>query len=223
MHASDAIVGCYEVNPQTTDPALIDAFSRFLNYGPIGLAGLMLVLAIVGLSVRNLTETRERLLRTFLYVGAFCFIAALGFQAIRGRYELSLMVYPNDLDGSVLPPPATSINGTKIDKGTKYTISSDITAVVDVTRAFDLAKAASQELQQKSDFLRLQADALGKVSQAADQLNAQIGAIPSTIAQNCPGGGSGVDASSNGKVLEITRSSLTLISDIKTAAASGLK
>ncbi len=209
------------MSPQLNDPATIDAFSRFLNYGPIGLAGLMLVLVIVGLSIRNLTAGRERLLRQFMYVGAICFLAALSFQAIRGRYGMSVMVYPNDLDGSVLPPPVTYINGKKIDKGIAYSISSDVNEIVDVTRAFDMAKSATIELQQKSDFLAIQAAALGKVFQAADRLNAQIGTIPSVIAQNCSGGGHGVDASSNGKVLEITRTSLSLVSDIKTAAASG--
>ena len=58
-------------------PVVIDSFARFLMYGPIGLAGLMLVLVILALTVRTMDPARERLLRQMMYIGAGCFAIAV--------------------------------------------------------------------------------------------------------------------------------------------------
>jgi hypothetical protein len=55
-----------------------NSFQGFLVYGPLGLAGLVLVLVVMAMSLRkDVSESSERLLRLVLFVGAFCFIAAL--------------------------------------------------------------------------------------------------------------------------------------------------
>lgn len=48
-----------------------------LRIGPIGLAGLLLVLVVIVLLLRRVEPSQERILKLCLYVGAFCFIAAL--------------------------------------------------------------------------------------------------------------------------------------------------
>jgi hypothetical protein len=48
-----------------------------LGFGPLGLAGLLLVLVVIVLLLRKVEPSQERLSKLCLYVGAFCFIAAL--------------------------------------------------------------------------------------------------------------------------------------------------
>lgn len=67
--------------------------SDFLKYGPLGLAGLMLVLVIVALmSIRNLRKNQTQLLTLLLYVGTFCFIAASGFAVYASLTDGSKIV-----------------------------------------------------------------------------------------------------------------------------------
>jgi type IV secretory pathway TrbL component len=49
--------------------------AAFLKFGPLGLAGLLLVLMATALTLK-LNETRERLILRILYVGAFCYVVA---------------------------------------------------------------------------------------------------------------------------------------------------
>jgi hypothetical protein len=58
------------------------AFQGFLTYGPLGLAGLLLVLVVTALTLRKVDEATERVLKLVLFVGAFCFVAALVAQVI---------------------------------------------------------------------------------------------------------------------------------------------
>jgi hypothetical protein len=59
------------------DPtAALRAAEGFMKYGPVGLAGLLIVLSLIALALR-IDPGRERVFKTILYVGAFCFIAAL--------------------------------------------------------------------------------------------------------------------------------------------------
>jgi hypothetical protein len=49
--------------------------AAFLKFGPLGLAGLLLVLMATALTFK-LSEARERLILRILYVGAFCYVVA---------------------------------------------------------------------------------------------------------------------------------------------------
>jgi hypothetical protein len=53
-----------------------------MNYGPLGLAGLLLVLVIITLLLRKVDSAQAQLLKLVLYVGAFCFVAALVAQLV---------------------------------------------------------------------------------------------------------------------------------------------
>ena len=57
--------------------SILSGSAGFLNYGPLGLAALMLVLVIITLLLRKVDQSQERLLKLCLYIGAFCFVAAL--------------------------------------------------------------------------------------------------------------------------------------------------
>ena len=86
----------------------------FLKYGSIGFAGLMLVLVIVALSIRQMDDRMATLLRTFLFVGAFCFVVSSTSTFFAEIYKTSHLLYlkviPNEMHGSDLPPPVITIN-----------------------------------------------------------------------------------------------------------------
>jgi hypothetical protein len=63
------------------DPSsIIDSAQRFMDYGPLGLAGLLIALVLTTVLLRNVDEARERVLKLVLFVGALCFVAALTAQ-----------------------------------------------------------------------------------------------------------------------------------------------
>jgi len=120
------------------EPVVIDSLTKFLMYGPIGLAGLMLVLVILALTVRTMDPARERLLRQMMYIGAGCFViaAAANFFAVSGSYTLLLRVIPLD-EGSeqTLPKPIVEANGKRLGDNKSYLVKQDVTTIVDVSDA----------------------------------------------------------------------------------------
>jgi len=126
-------------------PALIDSFTKFLMYGPIGLAALMLVLVILVLTTRTMDPARERLLRQMMYIGAGCFAiaAAANFFAVSGAYTLWLHVTPlNDGSQQTLPKPIITANGKVLDEKLSYLVKQDVMTIVDVSDAIDFVKGS---------------------------------------------------------------------------------
>src|SRR5215470_2293518 len=124
-------------------PVPIEGLAKFLIYGPIGLAGLMLVLVILALTARNIDPARERLLRQMMYVGAGCFAIATvaNFFAVSGSYTLFLRVFPLDVgEKKKLPKPIVKANGKLLDENMTYLVKQDVTTIVDVSDAIDFVK-----------------------------------------------------------------------------------
>src|SRR5262245_26065273 len=124
------------------DKAMIDGLAKFLIYGPIGFAGLMLVLVILALTVRAMDPARERLLRQMMYIGAGCFAIAVAanFFAVSGAYTLYLRVFPLDVTASILPKPTIKANGKLLDDNMSYLVKQDVTTIVDVSEAIEFVK-----------------------------------------------------------------------------------
>jgi len=60
------------------DPgSVLNNAQGFLNYGPLGLAGLLIALVLTAVMLRSVDARRERILKLVLFIGTFCFIAAL--------------------------------------------------------------------------------------------------------------------------------------------------
>ncbi|RFB96549.1 hypothetical protein B5K08_09280 [Rhizobium leguminosarum bv. trifolii] len=74
----------------------LDALSAFLKYGPLGLAGLTLVL-VVFILTRRLDERRERLIKLVLATGTICFVissaAAFLDARLAGEKDLEIKSY----------------------------------------------------------------------------------------------------------------------------------
>ena len=61
-----------------TSPSVLDSLSGFLKWGPLGLAGLMLVLVLIAfVSGKDMSAARERVLTKLMYIGGVCFFIAL--------------------------------------------------------------------------------------------------------------------------------------------------
>ncbi len=183
----------------------IVSLSAFLKYGPTGLAGLMLVLVIIALREPKMPPARERILTRFMYVGAFCFTAALAanFFSVRGSYDLYFRVEP--IQSGRLPLPIITINNTPIELKQAYLVKSQATAIIDVTDAINFTRKSFEQIVKQSDAI------VGELSKVAP-----------TIHNNCPGGSSGRSASNNPTVIEIVERARSSASSIKAAASSAI-
>lgn len=196
----------------------IISLSNFLKYGPTGLAGLMLILVIIALSQPKFGAARERLLRLFMYIGAFCFTLSLAatFFATQGAYTLYFRVIPLDAGTKrVFPLPIIKVNNTPVAETMTYLVKSQATAVIDVTDAI----AFVQEVRSQNDQQR---QALGAIAKNSDALVADLQSVVQTIDKNCTGGSSGISASSNAAVLATTSRVASALSGFKATAASAI-
>jgi len=199
----------------TASPELVDKFSEFLRYGPIGLAGLMLTLVIIGLSIGELSELRERLLRQFMYVGAFCFVVALAANLFStpGAYPIHFRVLPLDMGSRhKLPMPIIKANSNLVDENMTYIVKSEVTAIVDVSDAINFVEnVRAQNVRQ--------AEALHSIVAGSDVVVGQLQKVDQLIDKNCPGGHSGVPAESNAAVLAITSKAASTVAAFKASAS----
>jgi hypothetical protein len=197
----------------------ISVLSGFLKYGPTGFAGLLLVLVIIALSEPRLGAGRERLLKQFMYIGAFCFTLSLAanFFSVRGSYDLYFRVLPIDLGANpVLPMPIITVNNTPVELRKAYLVKSEATAIIDVTDALNFAQNASRTIG-------AQQSAIKGISAQTDAILAELSQVPQIINNNCPGGASGRPAASNPAVLEVASKAVSAASAIKAAASSALQ
>jgi hypothetical protein len=202
------------MNPNIADPGLVDSFAGFLKYGPIGFAGLMLVLVVFALMVR-MDPARERLLRQMMYVGAACFAIAVAanFFTVSGAYTLYLRVFPLDVGSKqTLPKPIVKANGKLLDDNMTYVVKQDVTTIVDVSDAIDFVKdVRSQNDQQKQ--------LLASLAKASETMLADLQRVPIILDKNCSGGQSGVPAASNPQVIALTNKTLATIAGFQSSAA----
>ncbi|WP_341366862.1 hypothetical protein [Yoonia sp. BS5-3] len=128
----------------------IGAFEKFLQWGPIGLAGLMLVLVIFAMVTSELTKLRAMLLSFFMLIGAGCFGAALYFDSMDrgGNHNLVLSVLPNDVEQSGYPPPSIKINGQEVSRDEALYISGTTILQVDVNSAIIALRQAEEKVEE---------------------------------------------------------------------------
>jgi hypothetical protein len=199
------------------EPTTLDSFSAFLKYGPIGLAGLMLILVIFGLSIGHLTESRERLLTRFMYIGAFCFSLAVAanFFSVAGAYPLHFNVWPLTAGSApTLPPPIIQANHKILDRDMTYLVKSEVEAIVDVSDAINFVKNLQDENRNRQQTL-----ASAFIAQT-DALKVELNRIPQIIQNNCSGGPHGIDAGSNPAVIASVNRVLSGIDQLRASATA---
>lgn len=200
-----------DVGSQAFDPV---PYSQFLKYGPIGLAGLMLVLVIVALQIRVLDIGTERLMTRFLYIGGFCFTVAsiilIFLQFFGAPHTVYFRVEPNDaMSGQTLPPPHITINSNILKRPPIYAVTSDIKAIVDVTDSIVFAQQAQARNNSQTPALR-------SLSGFSETVLARLNQMKSlAIEDSCSGGPHGIPTNHSAELTSLSTSALTEFSQAK--------
>ena len=197
-------------------------FSDFLKFGPIGLAGLMLFLVIIALSIGYLDKSKERLLKIFMYIGAFCFVVAsiMAFMPgyISGSHILYLRVEPLDMNTAhKFPPPTVTINAKVQQNPLQYPIGSDVTAIVDVNQAISFVEDYASVSQH-------QQTAIVNAASILTQMQGQLGKLSAlAINDSCSGGPHGIPTNHSGEIQAVSTSLSALASNVSGIVASAAK
>jgi hypothetical protein len=162
------------------DPgSILNNAQGFLNYGPLGLAGLLIALVLTAVLLRNVDPARERVLKLVLFVGAFCFIAALVAQYLTP--PLSPRPAP---DYSAQRATLSDVVGALKDAG------QPLQEVIDMASAAGCPGGAHGiAIPHGADMASRSAQVKSTLGTAADEINQVI--------RSLPGGATG--AASNGQ------------------------
>jgi hypothetical protein len=165
----------------------------FLDYGPIGIAGLSLVLAIVGLMSANLDENRFKLLRLVLFFGAFSLVTLLTaeFMQVDAEHEMKVRVVPHDNDSQddTLPAAFVQVNEVEIDRGAPYDVDQDIIVSVDVTRAIQAVAEAQAQTAVAQASVNESTDALDRILSRLTEVESVLDEAQSDLSDAQSSGG----------------------------------
>lgn len=177
---------------------LFTGAANLLKFGPLGLAGLMLVLVIIALAIREMSPSRERLLRQFMYIGAFCFAlaGALSFFAPTSVHMVHFHVEPLDeVASGALPPPKITINSEPVKAPFKYPVKSEVTAIINVSDAIQAIANYRNKIGEQAGRLK---QIGARTEQARVQLGEALQAFEASselaVGPNCSGGASGIQS-----------------------------
>lgn len=172
------------------DVETIDSLRLFLDYGATGIAGLMLLLVVITLLTATITPAKERILKRFMLIGAFCFAVALASQVFLetrtkpapSEHMLTLEVIPHDSgQDQLFPPPIIKMGGSRIDRTQPMTIKSNATLIVDLFDGVDLFKAKEQQVEAAQEKVEEARVALTEQNEALKKAQSQTRAISAEI------------------------------------------
>ena len=147
---------------------LFNGAAILLNYGPIGLAALMLVLTAAALAWGDLTAIKARIITVFMTFGFLAFIAALLAPLIAPTPKIHIVVYPHDIEAfKNLPRPTITINQVKQDAPFSFPIKTDAYATIDVSQTVNFADVLSRQNIQKTALISAYSDVVEKAKDAA--------------------------------------------------------
>ncbi|MEM6408988.1 MAG: hypothetical protein AAF700_11290 [Pseudomonadota bacterium] len=139
------------------DEGQIGAFRLFLDYGPLGLSGLTLVLAVFALVTVNLDDNRFKLLRLVLISGIISLLALLfaDYMAVDPRHEMRVGVWPldGDAESEIFPVPLVKVDEEEIDRSLPYIVADDIVVSVDVSRAIAVIEEAQGQITKSAEVI----------------------------------------------------------------------
>jgi len=199
------------------------AYVELLKLGPIGLAGLMLILTIRALR-QPIDERQERTLKQFLYAGSFCFFVACIFALIPTINAKGHMVYfrvePMESGkSSNFPPPIVTINSDVLTAAPrKYFVESDVTAIIDVSDSINLAnnfKNDANNYRQKSDSQRAVLNNIGR--SGAESISKLQTVRSIALDSGCPGGSHGIAIPRGGDMAALSSEVISNITNTQRA------
>jgi len=152
----------------------ISAFERFLAYGPIGIVGLTLILAVIGLLVRDLDERRFTLIKYVLVTGVVSLVALLvaEFMAVDHEHQLSVRISPldNASERDTFPEPIIIIDQAEVDRASPISVAKDVSMIVDISRAIRALEQANEVVQQATASSNEATELLGTIAERLSAL-----------------------------------------------------
>lgn len=207
--------------------------AKLLSAGPLGLGAIIvLVTGTILLTGNAVEQGRLKLSLSLLLAGCVLVLAGLGVLVLQTnaanaqaaaelakvqasvQHQLYFYVEPMASEAT-LPAPEISINNVKL-KTPSYNVQTDVTVIVDVTKAFHAINAKAQPASppDKVDFDKKNREQL---SAELDTSIVQIQRIVQLINQSCPGGPHGVNPFHFNDVVNLSNSVVSSLNSAKTA------
>lgn len=129
----------------------ISAFGGFLEYGPIGLAGITIVISVIAIRSSNMSDNQTGMLKFIVSAAVFMFFLALvaEFFSRDAEHELTFAVTPlNITEVEHFAPPDLRVDGQELDENNKFNAKANAQITVDVSEAIAIAQAGRDILVQ---------------------------------------------------------------------------
>lgn len=173
------------------NPDTLETLRNFLEFGAIGIAGLMLVLVVITILATKFTPQKLELMKRFMFLGAFCFFVATAAQVYletrpqvdpADSYTVTLEVVPHDFGSfDLFPPPIIRMGGTQVDRSEPITIAANTTLIVDLLDGVDIfqqkeeeAASATEQVAVARSIIEEQNASLTEAQEVTKQVVAEI-------------------------------------------------
>lgn len=157
----------------------ITAYERFLEYGPIGLAGLTLVLSVSAILARDLNDNQFKILRLVLITGFASLVSLLvaDFISVDDTHDMRVTIMPLDVQNQigVFPEPLVKVDEVEIDRKIPHPVSDDFFVTVDVSLAISAVQSAISEANRSVDVLESVSDRLSELEADLEAVKSRSG------------------------------------------------
>jgi hypothetical protein len=196
--------------------------AKLLSAGPLGLGAIIvLVTGTILLFGKEIEQGRLKLSLSLLIAGCALVVAGLGVLVLQTnaakaeadaklaqahaatQHQLYFRIEPLNSDAT-LPSPDIIINTKKLEN-LMYTVESDITAIIDVTKALHAVDGKAQSNSSKNKAVSGR-KIREQISTDIDTSIAQLQRIVQLLSQSCPGGGRGENPFHYNDVVNLTNS-----------------
>lgn len=110
---------------------------------------------------------------------------------------LRLSVFPIELESSGMPPAKITVNSREVKQPIEYQIASDVSAIVDVSKAVDFATKLGNAYKDQKNTAAFSANVVRDVTNELNGLTAKLSDLAIGVGGPiCPGGASGVPSPS---------------------------
>jgi hypothetical protein len=216
---------------RTLSCTAIKGAAKLLSAGPLGLGAIIvLVTGTILLTGKAVEEGRLKLSLSLLFAGCLLVLAGLGVLVLQTnaasadaaakvaqaqastQHQLYFRIEPLASEDG-LPAPEINVNGEKLEKPS-YKVLSDITVIIDVTKALRHAQAHPDSASDKTPSGKKNRE---RLSTDIDTSIAQIQRIAQLMSQSCSGGPHGVNPAHYDDVVNLSNSIVGSLQNTKNA------
>lgn len=123
----------------TSASDLPDAAVKLVEYGPIGLAVFMLLVVAFVLLLKELTPEKERTLKWAMTSSTLALVALLVSEFYLLKPMIHFVVNPYSMERfKHIPRPVITVNSRRLDEPYAYELTTETTAIIDVSETIDL-------------------------------------------------------------------------------------